>query len=86
MDFGRGDIVLLIAVLLICLLLPNSQEWLARFRLGLDTPGYEARGRGAGGRWWEFGWNWPAALASGLILGVALRFAGGYSEFIYFQF
>jgi D-alanyl-lipoteichoic acid acyltransferase DltB (MBOAT superfamily) len=86
MDFGRGDIVLLIAVLLICLLLPNSQEWLARFRLGLDTPGYEARGRGAGGHWWEFGWNWPAALASGLILGVALRFAGGYSEFIYFQF
>ena len=86
MEFGRGDILLLMAVFLVCFLLPNSQEWLARFRLGLDTPGYGAIRPGAGSRRWAFGWNWPTALASGVILGVALRFAGGYSEFIYFQF
>jgi alginate O-acetyltransferase complex protein AlgI len=86
MAFGRGDILLLGGVFLLCWLLPNSQEWLARFKLGLQTPGYEAIRRGVSARWWSFGWNWQTAMASGLILGVALRFVGGYSEFIYFQF
>jgi hypothetical protein len=86
MVFGRADILLLGGVFLLCWLLPNSQELLARFKLGLETPGYAAIRRGIGEGWWACGWNWRTALASGLILGVALRFVGGYSEFIYFQF
>ena len=84
--FGRADVAMTGAAFLACLLLPNSQELVARFKLGLGTPGYAPVRAAAGGHWWEFGWNWRTAVVSGLVLGVALRFVGGYSEFIYFQF
>jgi D-alanyl-lipoteichoic acid acyltransferase DltB (MBOAT superfamily) len=86
MAFGSSDVLVLALALLACLLLPNSQEWMARFRLGLDTPGYSAIRPAAASRWWGLRWNWQTAVVSGLILGIALRFVGGYSEFIYFQF
>jgi len=86
MVFGRADVAITLAAFLACILLPNSQEFVARFKLGLDTPGYGAIRAGAASRWWAFGWNWQTAVVSGLIFGVALRYVGGYSEFIYFQF
>jgi D-alanyl-lipoteichoic acid acyltransferase DltB (MBOAT superfamily) len=86
MAFGSSDVLLLAAALVACILLPNSQEWMARFRLGLDTPGYGAIRPAAATRWWGLRWNWQTAVVSGAIFGIALRFVGGYSEFIYFQF
>ena len=84
--FGRADVAITAGAFLACLSLPNSQELMARFKLGLGTPGYAPIRAGAGSQWWALGWNWRTAVVSGLVLGVALRFVGGYSEFIYFQF
>ena len=86
MVFGRADVLITAAALLACFTLPNSQDLVARFKLGLDTPGYGARRVGAGAAWWSLDFNWRTAVVSGLALGVALQFVGGYSEFIYFHF
>jgi len=77
-------ILTILAALVVTLTLPNSQQLMRRFALGLDSPGYDALRAGPTG--WETRRSlfWAALL--GVTLGVALVYIGGYSEFIYFQF
>ncbi len=67
-------------------LLPNSQQLLASFRLGLDSPGYFAIPSGPSNYFVALRRNAIGAIAIGLLLGIALRSIGSYSEFIYFHF
>jgi D-alanyl-lipoteichoic acid acyltransferase DltB (MBOAT superfamily) len=83
---GRVPPALTLVALAIAVALPNSQQWLRRYRVGLDSPGYHARGPRI--RWPRLEWRplVPGAIAVGLLLGLALRAMSGYSEFIYFRF
>jgi hypothetical protein len=83
--FGIKDLPLLLAGLLLAWLAPNSQEIMRRFRVGLDSPGYHALPAPTAQRL-AVGLNWRTGLAFGLLLAIAVRAIGGYSEFIYFQF
>ena len=67
----------------IAVLAPNSQQLLRRFKVGLDSHGFSAHG--APSRFVaKLNWRW--AVSAALMLGLAARAIGGYSEFIYFQF
>jgi hypothetical protein len=83
--FRRTDVALILAALGACLLFPNSQQILARGRIGLDSPGYSALAVGApGALTWRPTAAW--AIAIGVVLGFGFRTIGGYSQFIYFHF
>ena len=73
----------IVALLLVCWFLPNTQQILAAYRPALTTSGYGEID--SAGRWrWKPGLGWLMLLAS---LGAyALLSVNGYSEFIYFQF
>jgi hypothetical protein len=73
------------AALAIAFLAPTSQQILSGFRIGLDSPGYRALPAPASGPL-VLRPSWGFALVIGLLLAVTIRFIGGYSEFIYFQF
>jgi len=77
-------ILTVLGMLGVALWCPNSQQLMRRFGIGLDSPGYAALPK-APGRW-EFSLSARSAILLGLILGIALVYVGGYSEFIYFQF
>jgi len=68
---------------LVALVAPTSQQWLHRFRVGLDTPGYEARGPRTR---WALGMGWRSAASVGVLLGLALRAVGPDGAFLYFRF
>ena len=78
------------AVALVVWLLPNTQEWLGRFRPALD---YEEPAAASGGvavptRMARFSWRpaWPWALAVGGFALFTLTQLSRVSEFIYWQF
>jgi hypothetical protein len=81
---GKG-LAILLGALAIAWLAPTSQELTRTFRLGLDSPGYNALPGPSAGRF-ELRANVPSAMALGVLFGFTLRFLGDYSEFIYFQF
>lgn len=82
--FGIRQLPVLVAALLLSFIAPNSQEILRRFHVGLDSPRYHAQPGGR--RILEARLNWQTALIFGVLLAVAARSIGGYSEFIYFHF
>ena len=83
-DLHPVDLIVLALALGIVTLAPNSQEMLRRFDMGLDSPGYSAKGEAPASFLVGFNVRW--ALGFGLLFGIALAYVGGYSEFIYFQF
>jgi len=82
-NFGSPAILTMAGAALVALLAPNSQQIMARFDMGLDSPGYLARGRPSR---ITLRMGWFSCLFVGILLGLAIRSIGGYSEFIYFQF
>jgi alginate O-acetyltransferase complex protein AlgI len=82
-DFGTSDLAVMLVASVIALACPNSQELLARFAVGIDSAGYDARGRP---HRWHIGLNWRSCLWLGLVLGLALRLVGRSGAFIYFRF
>ena len=85
MSFVPTDLAFIAAALLLAFLAPNSQQIVRRFSVGLDSPGYSATPTGAAGRL-TLQVNAVSMLLVGILLGLAVRAIGGYSEFIYFQF
>ena len=57
---------------------------MAAVPMGLDSPGYRARPETPPRLHWRP--TLAAAVAVGVMLGIAIRTIGGYSQFIYFQF
>jgi alginate O-acetyltransferase complex protein AlgI len=84
-SFTSRDLFYVVVGLLICWLMPNSQQLFSRFHIGLDSPGYQALPEGSAARW-SFTPHLASALSLGVLLGLALRAIGNYSEFIYFHF
>ena len=84
-DYGLLEVAQLAAALAIALLAPTSQQILSAFRLGFDSPGYDAVPAPASGPL-VLRPSFAFAVLVGLLLAVTVRFIGGYSEFIYFQF
>ena len=82
-SFDVPDLLLIAAALVLAAVAPNSQELMRRFRMGLESPGYETVGRLRGVSV-RMTWRWAVFL--GVLFAVAARSIGGYSEFIYFQF
>lgn len=82
-SFGSIDIALIGVAGLIALFAPNSQQLLRDFEIGLDSPGYDARGARTRLR---VAANKASVVVIAILLGLSLRKIGGYSEFIYFQF
>jgi len=82
-SFDVPDLMLIATALILAAVAPNSQQLMRRFRMGLQSPGYEAVGRSWGP---TVRMNWRWAIILGVLFAVAARSIGGYSEFIYFQF
>lgn len=82
-SFGVPDLLLIGTALVLAAVAPNSQELMRRFRMGLQSPGYEIVGRARG---FAVRMTWRWAIVFGVLFAVAARSIGGYSEFIYFQF
>jgi len=83
-SLSRIDILLVAAALAACWILPNSQQILAKSRIGLTSAGYQPAPPAPS--WLTLDSAWKYILFVGLVFGFALRAIGGYSEFIYFHF
>ena len=83
-DIHPVVIMSILGALVVAMVFPNSQQIMARFTVGLDSPGYAAV-PGSPSRW-AARQSLPWAILLGLVMGIAVVFIGGYSEFIYFQF
>ena len=81
--FKAPEFAVVVVAAVIALFAPNSQQLLRPFQIGLDSPSYQAHGTPIRQ---PLRLNWTSAAIVGLVLGIAMRFIGGYSEFIYFQF
>jgi alginate O-acetyltransferase complex protein AlgI len=82
-SFSTVGVLTIALALLLCLCAPNSHQIMRRFDMGLDSPGYHVfseRSRFA------LALDWRSALFVAVLIGLALRAIGSYSEFIYFQF
>jgi len=82
-QFSTLGVAQLGLISLIAVLAPNSQQIMRRYRVGLSSPGY---GDLSPPTRFTLRLNWTSALLIGLMLGIAMRAIGSYSEFIYFQF
>lgn len=82
-EFNVPTLILMTFSIVIALLAPNSQQLTLRFRLGFDSPGYEAFGRPTR---ILLSTGWGSVLYIAVLLGISLRSIGSYSEFIYFRF
>jgi D-alanyl-lipoteichoic acid acyltransferase DltB (MBOAT superfamily) len=81
-SFGpRTGVGLLMALLVICVCLPNTQEWLRSYSpaLGMKDPAAQERSLT-----WRPTVVW--AVICGVLFAIALNRIGGYSEFLYFNF
>ena len=86
-DFDKSDYVPIVLLMAFVWLMPNVQQWMARFRTSLDAQPREHWLL----RWFPFA-MWAPAPAVGLAIGVlgffalAVAFSVAPTEFLYFQF
>ena len=82
---GKRAMVPVITGLLVVWVLPNTQQFLRRYRPALDIE--EATGTRTGPhRWWQWRPTWPWLVFTLAILYAVGRDFDQLSEFIYFQF
>jgi D-alanyl-lipoteichoic acid acyltransferase DltB (MBOAT superfamily) len=86
LGFNGSSAMLICLAFVACLSLPNSQQQLSAFGIGLDSPGYNALPPTMNGRRLLIHRTLPWALMLGCLLGAGLRAIGDYTTFIYFQF
>lgn len=81
--FSVIDLITVAGAIFLACFAPNTQEIMARYRPGLDSPGYHAIPKS---NRFSIKIRMLVAVVFGILLGIAVGFISPQSEFIYFRF